>query len=104
MSASLSNASVLLFSPVQVEVKGLQVQLARLYLREVQDVVDDREQSVSRASYRLNILALLRVELRIEQQICHADNTNELTSLPLLPPVSFAIFRHHLLTGRIYYR
>ena len=44
----------------QVEVDGLELEPARLDLREVEDVVDDGEQRLARAAHRLGVLALLR--------------------------------------------
>ncbi len=58
----------------QVEVDRLQLELARLDLREVQDVVDDAEQRLARPPNRLGVLALLRRERRVEQQARHADH------------------------------
>ena len=43
----------------QVEVHDLEVHLARLYLGEVQDVVDDGEQVLARGAHGLGVLALL---------------------------------------------
>jgi hypothetical protein len=53
---------------------GLEVDLARLDLREVEDVVDDREQRVAARPDRLGEVALLRVELGLEQEPAHADD------------------------------
>ena len=53
----------------QIEWGVLQVQLAGLDLREIQDVVDDVEQRVGRYDGRSStILALLVVELGFQQQ------------------------------------
>jgi hypothetical protein len=48
--------------------------LAGLDLREVENVVDDREQRVRRALDRRREAALARIELRIEQQLGHAEH------------------------------
>src|SRR5215218_9178168 len=60
--------------PPQLEVYGLQAQAARLYLGEVQDVVEDGEQSLARVVDRLRVLALLLVEVGVQKEVCHADN------------------------------
>ena len=57
-----------------VEVLGLEAQLAGLDLREVENVVDDGEQRVGRALDRRRETALARIELRIEQQLGHAEH------------------------------
>ena len=57
-----------------VEVLRLEAQLAGFDLREVENVVDDREQRVRRALDRRRETALARIELRIEQQFRHAEH------------------------------
>ena len=52
----------------------VQVDLARLDLGEVEDVVDDREQGVGRRLDRLGVVRLLRVQLRVLEQAAHADD------------------------------
>ena len=53
---------------------GLEVDLAGLDLREVEDVVDDREEGVARRPDRVGEVALLGVELGLEEQPAHADD------------------------------
>ena len=53
----------------------LQFQLARFDLREVEDVVDDREQRVRTATNSLHVFALFVGEICIEQKRDHADHT-----------------------------
>ena len=57
-----------------VEVLRFEAQLAGLDLREVEDVVDDGEQRVGRALDGGGEAALARIELRIEQQLGHAQH------------------------------
>ena len=57
-----------------VEVRRVQVQLAGLDLREVEDVVDDRQQRAAGAAHRLGERALLVVERRVQQQVGHAEH------------------------------
>ena len=57
-----------------VEVHRLERQLAGLDLREVEDVVDDRQQVLGRAADGVGELALLVAERRVEQQVGHADD------------------------------
>jgi hypothetical protein len=58
----------------QIEWLLLQVELAGLDLRKVQNVVDNREQCVAAVANRLDKLILLAGERRIEQQPGHADH------------------------------
>ena len=58
----------------QVEVDGVQLELARLDLGEVEDVVDHRQQRVGRLLDHLQVLALLGVELGLQRQLGHADH------------------------------
>ena len=58
----------------QVERLRLDVHAAGLDLREVEDVVDDREQRVARVADRGDVVVLLGVELRVEQEAAHADH------------------------------
>ena len=53
---------------------ALEVDLAGLDLREVEDVVDDRQQRVARRPDRVGVVALLVIERRVEQQAAHADD------------------------------
>ena len=52
----------------------LELDLAGLDLREVEDVVDDREQGVARRPDGLGVVALLLVERGVEQQPAHPDD------------------------------
>ena len=45
-----------------------------LDLREVEDVVDDRQQGVARGPDGLRVVALLLVQRRVEQEAAHADD------------------------------
>ena len=58
----------------EVEVDGLELELARLDLREVEDVVDDPEQPVGRSLHPTRVATLLGVQRRIEQQLGQADH------------------------------
>ena len=58
----------------QVERAGVEVELARLDLREVEDVVDHRQQRVGRRCDDLQVLALLGRELGVQDQLGHADD------------------------------
>jgi hypothetical protein len=51
------------------------LQLARLDFREVENVIDDAEQRLAAGADRIGILALSMLELRVQQQACHADHT-----------------------------
>ena len=53
--------------PAQVERLRLELDPAGLDLREVEDVVDDREQRVAGRPDRLGVVALLVVEGRVER-------------------------------------
>ena len=53
---------------------GSSIELAGLDLGEVEDVVDHREQRLGRAAHRLRVLALLRVQMGVEQEAGHADD------------------------------
>ena len=55
-------------SLAQVEVDALELELAGLDLREVEDVVDDRQQRLARAADRLGVLALLRRRARVSSR------------------------------------
>jgi hypothetical protein len=45
----------------QLEIDGLQVEAAGLYLGEVQDVIEDGQQALAGVAHRLGVLALLVV-------------------------------------------
>ena len=53
------------------EAGRVQLELARLDLREVEDVVDDVEERVGRRLHHLEILALLGVEVGVQQELRH---------------------------------
>jgi len=57
-----------------VEVVGVDVELASLDLREVEDVVEDLEQALGRPVDRLDVPALLGRQLSVECQLGHADD------------------------------
>ena len=58
----------------QVEGLVLQFHLAGFDLREVQNIIDDTQESLAAGANRLGEFALLRREWGIEQQIGHADD------------------------------
>ena len=58
----------------QVEGVPLELEPAGLDLGEVEDVVDDRQQRLAERGSRLRVLALLGVEVGLEQQLGHADH------------------------------
>ena len=58
----------------QIEVQRLQVELARLDLGEVQDVVYEREQRLAAVAHGLGIAPLLLVQVRVQQKAGHADD------------------------------
>ena len=58
----------------QIEIERLERELARLDLREVEDVVDDRQERLAAGSDGLGEVALLLVEPGLEQQARHADD------------------------------
>ena len=64
----------LLHGLAQVERHPLERQLPRLDLREVENVVDERQQRLGRVLHRPQVLALLRGQLRPERQLRHADD------------------------------
>ena len=56
---------------------GLDDQLARLHLREVENVVDDVEQRVGRTAKGVEMLALPRRQVGLGEQLRHADDAVE---------------------------
>ena len=58
----------------QVEVDGLERELARLHLREVQNVVDDVEQRLGAVADRLDVFALLLRKPGVREQAGHAGD------------------------------
>ena len=52
----------------------LQIHLAGLYLREIEDVVDDAEQVLRRAMHLLDVVALAAIQLCPQRQMTHADD------------------------------
>ena len=54
---------------VEIEVEGFDLELAGFDLREVEDVVDDRQQRLARAAHGFQERPLLGVERRLEQQL-----------------------------------
>ncbi len=59
----------------QVEIDVLEQEMPGLDLREVEDVVDDREQGLTRAPHSLREFALPAVQGRIQQQTSQADDS-----------------------------
>ncbi len=58
----------------KVERLVLELDPAGLDLREVEDVVDDRQQGVAGGPDRLGVVALLVVERRVEHEPAHPDD------------------------------
>ena len=58
----------------QIEGKRLDHHLAGFDAREVEDVVDDGKQRLGGAAHRLGVLALLDVQIGVEQEARHADD------------------------------
>ena len=58
----------------QIERMLFKIQLARLDLREIQDVVDDRHQGVGGAVNGFDVVALFVGQLRVQQQSGHAGD------------------------------
>ena len=60
----------------QCRSNGLRVEIhpSRLDLREVEDVVDDRQQRLAAGADRLGVVALLAVESAVQQQAAQADD------------------------------
>ena len=59
---------------VELEVGPLEVELAGLYLGEVQDIVDDRQERFPGPAYHLGVLSLLGGQPRVQQEPGHADD------------------------------
>ena len=59
---------------VQVEIRGIEVDLAGLDLGEVEQVVDQREQGVARVLHDAEELPLLGRERTVERELGHADD------------------------------
>jgi hypothetical protein len=58
----------------RLEVDRLELELPRLHLREVEDLVEDRQQGLARVRDRPRVLALGAAELGAEQQVRHAHH------------------------------
>ena len=58
----------------QVELDGLEFEAAGFDFREIQDVVDERQQRLAAGADDFRVFALLRIEGRIEHQAGHADH------------------------------
>ena len=58
----------------QIEIDRFQVHLARFDLGEIEDVVNDREQGVRRHFYGVEVFALLRIQIGIEDQVGHPED------------------------------
>src|SRR5207253_699630 len=58
----------------QVELADVELELARLDLGEVEDVVDDRQQVFGTATDRAEEVALLGAEGRLQEQVRHAED------------------------------
>ncbi len=58
----------------QLELDGIEVELAGLYFGEVEDVVDDGQQAVGRAFDHLQVIALLDGEGGFEGELSHAED------------------------------
>ena len=55
----------------------LQIELAGFDLREIKDLLDQRQQCFARGLCRLRVSALLRRQRRVEQQVGHAEHAVE---------------------------
>ena len=64
----------LLQAAPQVELGAVEIELARLDFREVQNVVDDGHQGIRRTLDHAQVLALLGREFGIESELRHADD------------------------------
>jgi hypothetical protein len=53
---------------LQGECGGVEVELARFYLGEIEDVVEEMEQGFTRRFHQFKIFALFRIQRRIESQ------------------------------------
>ena len=69
-----SGFSCLLHQLADRERNRLELELARFDLREVEDVVEDREQRIGRRLDRHQVVALMLVEAGVERQLGHADD------------------------------
>ena len=58
----------------QVEIDGLQFQLAGLDLGKIEDVVDDAQQGFAARTHRLGVTALFRGQVGAQEQSDHADD------------------------------
>ena len=58
----------------QIKVEHLKGEFAGFDFGKIQDVIDDRQQSVRTGANGFGKLALLRVEVAVEQQTGHADD------------------------------
>src|SRR5207253_324394 len=58
----------------QIEVDRFEIDLARLELGDIENIVDDCEERLARLPHRLSIASLFVVERRIQQQAGHAEN------------------------------
>ncbi len=59
----------------QAECRGVEFQLSRLDLREVQDVVDHRQQRIRRRLHHAQVFVLFRRQLRFQRKLRHADDS-----------------------------
>ena len=58
----------------QIERLGLDIHAPGLDLREIEDVVDDRQQRIARLTDRRDVIALLGVERCIQEKAAHSDD------------------------------
>ncbi|HZL72330.1 MAG TPA: hypothetical protein VFC86_07710 [Planctomycetota bacterium] len=56
------------------ELRGLEFELPGLDLREIEDVVDDRQQGDGGGLHHAEVVALLRRQFRVERQLDHPDD------------------------------
>ncbi len=64
----------LLHEGSEIELRGLEVELARLDLRDVEDVVDDAQEQLARLTRHRGVVPLPRVELGEQEQLGHAEH------------------------------
>src|ERR1700733_2920312 len=61
----------------QRKVDGIELQFPRLDPGKIQDVIDHGQQTVSRGLRALQVVALLRGEIRVQREFHHAEDSIE---------------------------
>ena len=75
MSARREEVGHFLHQGAKIEARRLQVHLSRLDLREIQNIVDDRQQGLGALVDRARVIPLEIVEPRLKQEFGHADDS-----------------------------